>query len=116
MPLIAEAQSLTREVPTQFFFFNHYFIYCESFPGGASGQESASQCRRHNIQGFNPWVQKIPWRKEWQPTPVFLPGESQGERSLVDYDPLGHKESDTTEATYQASDTYRGVNKSTCTV
>ena len=40
---------------------------------------------------------KIPLRKEWQPTPVFLPGESQGQRSLVGYSPWGHKESDITE-------------------
>ena len=40
-----------------------------------------------------------PWRREWQPTPVFLPGESHGQRSLVDYSPRGHKESDTNEAT-----------------
>uniref|UniRef100_A0A8B9YB93 Signal peptide peptidase like 2C n=1 Tax=Bos mutus grunniens TaxID=30521 RepID=A0A8B9YB93_BOSMU len=46
---------------------------------------------------FNPWVRKIPWRRKWQPTPVFLPGESHGWRSLVGYSPRGHKESDTTE-------------------
>ena len=46
---------------------------------------------------FNPWVGKIPWRRKWQPTPVFLPGESHGERILVGYSPRGHKESDTTE-------------------
>ena len=37
------------------------------------------------------WVRKIPWRKEWQPTPVFLPGEFYGQRSLVGYSPRGHK-------------------------
>ena len=42
---------------------------------------------------------KIPWRRKWQLTPVFLPGESHGQRSLVGYSPWGHKESDTTEAT-----------------
>ena len=46
---------------------------------------------------FNPWVGKIPWRRKWQPTPVFLPGESHGQRSLVGFSPRGHKESDTTE-------------------
>ena len=46
-----------------------------------------------------PWVGKIPWRREWQPTPVFLPGESHGQRSLVGYSPWGCKESDTTEMT-----------------
>ena len=47
--------------------------------------------------GFDPWVGKIPWRKEWQPTPVFLPGESHGQRNLASYSPWGHKESDMTE-------------------
>ena len=44
------------------------------------------QCRRHE---FNPWVRKIPWRRKWQPTPVFLPGESHGQRSLAGYSPWG---------------------------
>ena len=39
----------------------------------------------------DPWVGKIPWRRAWQPTPVFLPGESHGERSLADYNSWGHK-------------------------
>ena len=47
--------------------------------------------------GFDSWVGKIPQRREWQPTPVLLPGESQGQRSLVAYSPWGRKESDTTE-------------------
>ena len=46
---------------------------------------------------FHPWVGKIPWRREWQPTPVFLPGEFNGLRSLVRYSPCSLKESDTTE-------------------
>ena len=46
---------------------------------------------------FDPWVRKIPWRREWQPTPVFLPGEFHGQRSLVGYSPWDWKESDTTE-------------------
>ena len=44
------------------------------------------------------WVWKIPRRRAWQATIVFLPGESHGQRSLVGYSPKGHKESDTTEA------------------
>ena len=51
-------------------------------------------CRR---PGFSLWVGKIPWRREWQPTPVFLPGESQGQKSLVGYSSWDHKESDMTE-------------------
>ena len=52
------------------------------------------QCRK---LWFNSWAGKIPWRRAWQPTPVFLPGESHGQRSLADYSPWGHKESDTAE-------------------
>ena len=70
-----------------------------SDPGGASGKEFTCQCQRHKRCKFDPWVGKIPTRREWQPTPVFLPGESHGQRSLVDYSPWGHKESDTTEVT-----------------
>ena len=47
--------------------------------------------------GFDPWVRKMPWRRKWQPTPVFLSAESHGERSLVGYSPWDHKELDTTE-------------------
>jgi len=47
--------------------------------------------------GFNPWVGKIPWRRAWQPTPVFLSGESHGQRSLVGYSPWGPKDLDMTE-------------------
>ena len=50
-----------------------------------------------SIPGFVPWVGKIPWRRKWQPTPVFLPGQSHGQRSLVGYSPWGHKELDVTE-------------------
>ena len=46
---------------------------------------------------FDPWVGKIPWRREWQPSPVLLPGESHGQRSLAGYSPWGHKELDMTE-------------------
>ena len=52
------------------------------------------QCRRHK---FNPWVWKIPWRRKWQPTPVFLPGEFYGQRNLAGYSPWSCKESDTTQ-------------------
>ena len=65
-----------------------------SIPRWLSGKESACQCRR---RGFDPWVGKIPWSRKCQPTPALLPGESHGQRSLGDYSPGGHKESDTTE-------------------
>ena len=69
-----------------------------TFPDGASGKESARQCRRCKRWKFNPWVGKILWWRKWQPTPV-LPGKSQGQKSLTGYSPQGCKESDTTEHT-----------------
>ena len=63
------------------------------FPGGLDSKESAFNVRRLRL---DPWVGKIPWRRDWQPTPVFLPRESHGQRSLVDYSPWGHKELDMT--------------------
>ena len=51
----------------------------------------AVRCKR---QGFSPWAGKIPWRRAQPPTPVFLPGESHGQRSLVGYSPGGHTELD----------------------
>ena len=48
------------------------------FPGGARGKEPDCQCRRHKRHGFDPWVGKIPWRRAWRSTLVFLPGESHG--------------------------------------
>ena len=67
------------------------------FPGGTSGKEPTCQCRRHKSHGFDPWVRKMPRRREWQPTPAFLLGEFHGQRTLVGHSPWGHKESDTTE-------------------
>ena len=66
----------------------------QGFPRWLSGKESACQCRR---LGFKAWVRKIPWRRKWQPTPVFLPGKSHGQRSLAGYSLWGRKESDVTE-------------------
>ena len=53
-----------------------------------SGKEFTCQCKRHR---FNPWVRKTPWRRKWQLTPVFLPGKSHGQRSLVCCSPWGCK-------------------------
>ena len=66
------------------------------FPGSTSGKEPACQCRRHKRCGLEPWVE-IPWRRAWQPTPVFLPGESHGKGSLAGRSSWGCRESDTTE-------------------
>ena len=51
-------------------------------------------CLQCSKPGFDPWVRKIPWRREWQPTAIFLPGEFHGQRSLVGYSPWGRKELD----------------------
>ena len=56
------------------------------FPGNSVVKEFC-QCRR---PGFDPWVGKIPWRRKWQPTPVFLPGKSHGQKSLEGYSPKNH--------------------------
>ena len=54
-------------------------------------KKSACQCRRCRTGGFDPWVGKIPWRRKWQPTLVFLPEKSHGQRSLEGYSPWGCK-------------------------
>ena len=90
----------------------YHFTTGQPLPGGASGIKSPCQCRR---QGFDPWVEKIPWRGKWLPTPVFLPGKFHGQRSLVGYSPSCHKESDTTEwlsvctHTQRHTDTHTGL-------
>ena len=56
-----------------FIFFLTLYIRIYGLPLRLSGKESACQCKRH---GFDPWVRKIPWRRKWQPTPLFLPGFS----------------------------------------
>ena len=61
------------------------------FSGGTSGKEPGCQCRRHKRCGFDPWVGKIPQRRKWQPTYVFLPGKPHAQRSLAGYSPWGHK-------------------------
>ena len=64
-----------------------------------SSKEFACSARGAGDAGPVPWVGKIPWRRKWQPTPVFLPGESHGQRSLEGYGPWGRKELNTTKAT-----------------
>ena len=68
-------------------------MFCQhlGLPWWLSSKESACQCR------CNPWSGKIPWRRAWKPTPVFLPGKSHGQRSLAGDCPWGRKESDTNE-------------------
>ena len=63
----------------------------KSFPGGASGKEPACQFRRHKSCGFVPLVGKIPRRRALQPTPVFLPEKSHGQRNLAGYRPWSRR-------------------------
>ena len=77
----------------------HVFYDLMGFPGGTSGKEHTCQCRRHERWGFDLWVVKIPWRRARQPTPVLLPRESHGQRSLAGY---GCEELDTIETSQHA--------------
>ena len=67
-------------------FFTIWATFLTFFPGGSAG--ICLRCRR---SGFNPWVRKIPWRRRWQLTLVFLPKKSLGHRNLVCYSPMGCK-------------------------
>ena len=69
-------------------------IQSMGLPGALDGKESA--CSVGDL-GLIPGWERFPWRRPWQPTPVFLLGEFHGHRSLLGYSPWGHKESDTTE-------------------
>ena len=60
----------------------------KNLPAKKKKKESTCQCRR---RGLDPWVAKIPWRRKWQPTPVFLPEKSHGQRRLAGDSPQGHK-------------------------
>ena len=79
--------------------YMHLSIYlCRwGFPGSTSGEEATCQRQRCKRCRFDPWVGKTPWRRAWQSTPVFLPGECYGQRGLASLQ--GPKELDTTEAT-----------------
>ena len=70
-----------------------YYLIKYNLPWWLRWQGKCLQCR----SGFDPWVGKIPWRREWQSTPVFLPRELHGQRSLAGYSPWSLKESDTTD-------------------
>ena len=66
------------------------------FPGCAVVKIPPANCRRRKRNGFDPWIGKMPWKRKWQHTPVFLPEKSHGQRSLASSS-WGHEESDTTE-------------------
>ena len=78
--------------------YMYIYTHIHGLPLWLNGRESSSQCRRR--RRLSPWVRKIPWKRKWQPSPVFLPGKSYGQRSLADYSPWRHRESDTS---YQRS-------------
>ena len=77
--------------------FAHCVKGLQGLTRGFGGKESASQCWRCQRCIFDAWVQKIPWRRAWQPTQVFLPRKSHEQRSLAGYSPWSHKELDPTE-------------------
>ena len=62
-------------------------IIIQGFPSGASGKELICQCRGRKRCEFNPWIWKICWRRAWQSTTIFLPGESHGQRNLMGCSP-----------------------------
>ena len=82
-PASRKARLQHHSVQSPHFFSLHIF---GGLPWRLSGKESACQCRRHR---FDPWVGKIPWSRKGQPTPVFLPGKSHEQRSVVGYSPWG---------------------------
>ena len=68
----------------------------EGFPGVLGKRTRLPMQETLETHAFDPWVGKIPWRRERQPTPVFLPGKAHEQRSLAGYNPWGRKELDTT--------------------
>ena len=82
-----------RSQPPELYYTTGY----SGFPNDSAGKESACNAGDTGDTGSVPWIEKIPWRRKWQPAPVFLPVESHGWRSLAGYSPKGHTESDTTE-------------------
>ena len=67
--------------------YHDFMDIIKGFTGGASGKEPICQCKQFKRWGFEPWAMKIPWKRACQFTPVFWPGESHGQRSLVSYSP-----------------------------
>ena len=82
-----------KEKPQAHYCNNHLW---SGLPQWLSGRVCL-RCRRHRRGKLNPWVRNIPWKRDWQPTPVFLSGKSQGQRSLMGYSLWGQRESNTTE-------------------
>ena len=100
-----KGRKIPRKRPLTFCFIS--WRHRASFWGFPAGSVVNNPPANAGDMGFDPWVGKIPWRRKWQPTPVFLTGESRGQRSLAGYSPQGCKESDTTEHTEPPSDCER---------
>ena len=85
--------------------------YISWIPWWLSGQRIRLQCRRCQRLGLDPWIGKIPWRREWQSALAFLSGKSHGQRSLAGYSPCGRKELDTehTQACYISKSHFTGI-------
>ena len=92
-------------------FFTYTCVFISGFSGGTSGKQPVCPSRRHKRCEFNPWVGRIPWKRAWWPTPIFLPGESHGQRSLVGYSPWGHRvEHDWSDLATAAADILASIN------
>ena len=84
------------------------FLIEVSFPRGSEVKNLPAvqkNCRKHN---FDPWVGQIPWRRKWQPTPVFLSVKFHEQRSLVGYSSWDHKELDTSKQLNNSNDIFKG--------
>ena len=94
--IVLDSNSYAINLFLYYFKIYHVKYITASFPGGSDGKESACSA---GDQGSitKTWVRKIPWNRQCQLTPVFLPGEFHGQQSLMGYSPWGRKESDTTE-------------------
>ena len=103
MPFRAEGIPEERvDIPT----FLAGFSGAGAFPVVLMVKKPARQYKRCKRHGFDPWVGEVCWRRKWQPTPVFWPVESHGQRNLERYSPRGHEESDTTEHTHTHTHTH----------
>ena len=90
LPAFPKMSPFPNFLPQEYIFFSHKIFKFQMKQGlhrWLSGQESTCQCRRCRRPTFDPWVRKIPWRRKWQPTPVFLPKKSHGQRSLASCSP-----------------------------
>ena len=85
-------QSQRKAMPKNAQTLAQLHLSCTSSTGGSEVKASASNSGNpSSVPGLDPWVGKIPWRRKWQCTPVFLPGESHGQTSLVGYSPWSRR-------------------------